>query len=201
MFTLPDGRLKISFEHPNGYAADVTIRARRAATLRREAPVTIERAFDFSKTLYDVQLAPPRIIVTREYLETTPGEEANLHRPTGVGDEFTVVDVDTGQPLATSRRGDQTIAKLATPIAGADASARLRITGPMTGVDLGTGDDLQFGLSIDVARAVVLLPPSWDVASVSVPATVSTQPDGRVAIQIFNASAGALPVTIRAAKR
>jgi hypothetical protein len=202
MFTLPDGRLKISFEHPNGYAADVTIRARRAAsTLAGETPVAIERAFDFSKTLYDVQLAPPRIIVTREYLESTPGEEAKLHRPIGIAGEFTVVDVDTGKPVATSRRGDQVIVKLATPISGSDASARLRVTGQMTGVNFGSGNYSQFELSIDVPRAVVLLPASWDVASVSVPATVSTQADGRVAIQIFNSSTGPLPVTIRAAKR
>jgi hypothetical protein len=47
----------------------------------------------------------------------------------------------------------------------------------------------------------VLLPGGWDVASVSVPATVSTQQHGRVAIQIYNSSAEALAVTLRAAKR
>jgi hypothetical protein len=203
LFTLPDGRLKISFEHAHGYAADVTIRARRAASSSAgEAPVRLERAFDFSKALYDVQVDPLRIIVTREYIESTPGQEARLQRPIGIGDDFTVVDADTGKPLKTIGRGQQAIAMLADPVGGADASARLRVTGLMTGARIGTsGGYSQFELTINAARAVVLLPGGWDVASVSVPATVSTQQDGRVAIQIYNSSAEALAVTLRAAKR
>jgi hypothetical protein len=51
------------------------------------------------------------------------------------------------------------------------------------------------------ARTLVILPAGWDVASVSIPATVTAQSDGRVGIQIYNGSPGAITVTIRAAKR
>lgn len=204
MFTLPDGRLKISFEHAHGYAADVTIRARafdRSAS-RAAAPIPLERAFDFSKALYDVQFEPTQIIVTREYIETTPGSQVRLERPMGIGDDFAVDDVDSGKPLEVSRKGQQAIARLMTPIAAPDSSARLRITGRMRGVNIDTlGGYSAFDLTINAARAVVVLPSGWDLASVSVPATVSTQQDRRVAIQIYNASAGALTVTVRAAKR
>jgi len=46
-----------------------------------------------------------------------------------------------------------------------------------------------------------LLPPGFDLMSISVPATVTTQQDGRVAMQVYNGSDVTLPVTIRAAKR
>ena len=203
MFTLSDGRLKISFEHAHGYAADVTIRGRRFTALPPSAePVPIERAFDWSKTLYDVQLDPVGVTVTREYLETTPGSEARLARPVGIGDDFIVIDVDSGKTLEVTRRGHQAIATLLTPISGPGSSARLRITGPMLGVTFGTQlESVLSNLTINSARAVILLPTGWDVVSVSAPATVATQPDGRVAVQIYNSTPGALTVTVRAAKR
>lgn len=202
MFTLPDGRLKISFEHAHGYAADVTIRARRFNALPSAAPVPTERAFDWSKTLYDIQLDPVGVTVTREYLETTPGSEARLARPVGIGDDFVVIDVDSGKTLEVTRRGHQAIATLLTPISGPGSSARLRITGPMRGVKFGTQlESVLSNLTINSARAVILLPTGWDVVSASVPATVATQPDGRVAIEIYNSTSGALNVTVRAAKR
>jgi hypothetical protein len=204
MFTLPDGRLKISFEHGHDYAADVTIRARRitAAAPRDAAPVPIERAFDPSKTLYDVQFEPPLVTVTHEYVETTPGAEARLRRPIGIGDEFTVTDVDSGRKLEVELKGNQAVAKLATPIAGPDSSARLRISGPMRGTNIGTlGGSRVLELSINSARAVVLLPRGFDVMSVSIPATVRADSDGRLAIQIYNPSAESSRVTIRAAPR
>jgi hypothetical protein len=203
MFTLADGRLKISFEHAHDYAADVTIRARRrpAVATPGAAPVQIERAFDSSKTLYDVQFEPPLITVTREYIETLAGAEVRLQRPIGIGDEFVVTDVDSGQRLEVERRGNQAIAKLSTAIAGPDSSARLRISGPMR-VNVATiGESFGFELSINSTRAVILLPAGWDVTSVSIPATVRADSDGRLAIQIYNASAGSLMVTVRAAKR
>lgn len=204
IFTLPDGRLKISFEHAHGYAADVTIRARRFNTgsTPTEAPVSLERAFDWSKALYDVRLEPPLITVTREYIETGAGAEVTLERPPGLSGEFTVTDVDSGQPLDVLRRGQQVVVRLTTPLRGPGGSARLRITGPMQGVNVARrGENSVFDLTINSARGVVLLPAGWDVVSVSVPATVGTQRDGRVGIQIYNGASGALSVTIAAAKR
>jgi len=203
LFTLPDGRLKVSFEHAHGYPADVTIRARRSPAVAGEAPIEVDRAFDSSKTLYDVRdAARGTITLTHEYLETTPGAQARLKRPVGIGDELVVTDVDSGRALPVSRSGQQAVAELGTPIAGPGQSARLRITGAMAGVKVGTLQGaVSLNLTIAAARAIVLLPDGWDVRSVSVPATVTAQPDGRMAIQIYSGSAGSRHVTIRAAKR
>jgi hypothetical protein len=101
-----------------------------------------------------------------------------------------------------SRSGQQAVAELGTPIAGPAQSARLRITGAMAGVKVGTlHGAVSLDLTIAAARAIVLLPDGWDVRSVSVPATVTAQPDGRMAIQIYSGYAGSRHVTIRAAKR
>jgi Fe-Mn family superoxide dismutase len=65
----------------------------------------------------------------------------------------------------------------------------------------GSGWAWLLDVTISSARAYVLLPPGFDVTSVSVPATATSQQDGRVSLQIYNGSAGAIPVTIRASKR
>jgi hypothetical protein len=56
-------------------------------------------------------------------------------------------------------------------------------------------------LDFTAARAIVLLPAGWDVAAVSVPATITAQSDGHIAIQIHNGNPESRSVTIRAAKR
>jgi hypothetical protein len=202
MFTLADGRLKVSFEHPNAYAADVTIRGRAVQGVLGEAPIALDRAFDSVKTLFDI--ADPqsaRIAVTHEYLESASGEEARLRLPAGLAPQFTVTDVDAGQALQVSRRGDQAVARLMVPITAPGQSARLRIAGDLRGNFRMLPNAFEWELAISGARAVVLLPPGWEVAAVSVPATVTTQPDSRVAIQIYNPDPGVRRVTLRAAKR
>lgn len=202
MFTLPDGRFAISYEHAHGYAADVMIRARPSASAGREADIPVERAFDWSKTVYELQFDPQAVTVTHEYVETTAGEEVALQRPAGMSDEVVVTDLDSGQSLPVSMRGSQAIARLRTPVSGAGASARLRISGVMrdTGFRMREGA-MDWTTTTGAARTLVILPAGWDVASVSIPATVTAQSDGRVGIQIYNGSAGAITVTIRAAKR
>ena len=200
MFTLPDGRLKVSFEHAHGYAADVTIRARKA-----ESPMTAtgppnERAFIFSKTLVD--LGPPdqhTFTLTYEYLEFRSGARAAL--PEGSTDA-TVTDVDTGRILKQVREGKSVVAELVTPITADGQNARLRVERRIT--DPGyraVSSLLSCEWTLAEPRCTILLPAGWDVAAVSVMSTAATQPDGRVAIQIYNGNPGPLPVTIRAVKR
>jgi hypothetical protein len=187
MFTLPDGRLKISFEHAHGYAADVTIRARRHETALPASEPLLERAFDWTKTLYDIKnFSAGDVMVVHEYVETRPGDQAVV-RPAMAMKEFTVLDVDTGKELALTKSGQQTLAKLEVPIVNDGQSARLRVSGPAK-LDVRTSGDRVTWLMqpIFAARIVVLLPPGWDIAAVSMPSTVSTQTDGRVAIQIYN---------------
>jgi hypothetical protein len=186
MFTLPDGRLKISFEHAHGYAADVTIRARRLGAALPPARIVSERAFDWTKVLYDIKdFSDSGVAVVQEYVESRRGEHAEVRRPVGMK-EFTVTDVDTGRVLPVTKSGQQMLVKLDVPIANDGQSARLRVSGPAKlDFQMGEGAVSWMLRSEFAARIVVLLPPGWDVAAVSTPATVSTQTDGRVAIQIY----------------
>jgi hypothetical protein len=202
MFTLPDGRLKISFEHAHGYAADVTVRARPSSALPVSRPVPLgEQALNWTKTLYDLQADPPGGAITHEFVDERPGSEVSLLRPSGLAEDFIVTDVDSGLPLTVSRRGARAFAVLKTHIFQG-GSARLRVTGPMrAGRVIRTGDTLEWTATPVTARLFVLLPAGWDVLAVSVPATVATQPDGRVGVQIYNQPLLLSKVSIRAAKR
>jgi hypothetical protein len=133
VLALPDGRLKISFEHDNGYAADVTIRARKRGAPIRSTLAVVDRNFDFSKTLYDLD-APEthRVNVTHEYLESAAGARSRVAfldhvKLAGV----VVTDVDTGDALKTPGEGGATFAALAAPITKPTQSARLRVTGTL----------------------------------------------------------------------
>ena len=198
MFTLPDGRLKISFEHAHGYAADVTIRGRKASPLPAGS-ASRDRSFNFTKVLYDFAEGGA-VRVTREIVVTAPGSTAIVPNQMSVNDPV-VVDVDTGKPLESRQGRDGRIAQLREPIAGADQSARLQLTGTMKNPFVVTDGQFSWDARIDEPRAVFLLPPGFDLMSISVPATVTTQQDGRVAMQVYNGSDVTLPVTIRAAKR
>ena len=201
IFTLPDGRVKVSFENANGYAADVTIRAVKTTASYADAPVVEDRAFSSMKTLFDItDLEKGVARVTHEYVETEPGAEARLKRPLDFG-HFTVTDVDSGRILPQRYAGHQSLAKLAVPITGPDQSARLRLEGDIP-LRPGRWPPRSLEFPITGARAVVLLPLGWDVTTVSVPATVSTQADGRVAIHILNSDPPRLlTVNLRAVRR
>ena len=203
MFTTADGRLKISFEHAHGYAADVTIRARKGGVTPPAAVIPLDRSFEFSKALFD--LGPPEshaFSVTYEYLEYARGARVRLPASIDLASDIAVKDVDTGQPLKLSRNGKTAFAELVTPITADGQSARLRITGtvsePRYRVENGV---MVWECTIGEPRSTILLPAGWDVAAVSVTATVTAQSDGRTAIQIYNGNAEPLPVTIRAVKR
>ncbi len=170
MLTLPDGRLKIAFEHAHGYAADVTIRAGKSAPLP-PAPLRSERAFDFSKVLYEIA-GGGSITVTRESLVHAVGGSVTVDVPPGASD-VTVTDVDSGERLTLrqSARGGSA----ALPSGGADPtlSARIRVTGTLKDGLAAAASGLSWTRTIDEPRATILLPPGFDVQAVSVPATVT----------------------------
>ena len=205
VLALPDGRLKISFEHDNGYAADVTIRARKRGAPIRSTLAVVDRNFDFSKTLYDLD-APEthKVTVTHEYLESAAGQRSKIAfldhvKLAGV----VVTDVDTGEPLKTTAERGATVAALATAIAKPTQSARLRVAGTLTEPSYAIVDgQLAWEQVLRTPRSTILLPAGYEVTSVSVPATVSTQADGRVVTQVFDGRPDeGIKVQIRATKR
>jgi len=205
VLALPDGRLKLSFEHENGYAADVTIRARKRGAPVRSTLAVADRNFDFSKTLYDLD-APEthKVAVTHEYMESGMGARSRvafLDHVTLTG--TTVTDVDSGDGLKTIAERDATFATLATPITKPSQSARLRVTGTLTEPAYTVLDgQLAWEQVLRTPRSTILLPAGYEATTISVPATVSAQADGRVVIQVFDGRPDdGVAIQIRATKR
>ena len=205
VYALDDGRLKIAFEHDNGYAADVTIRGRKLGGAVKSGLKVADRSFDFSKTLYDLGLPETHAVkVTHEYLELQPGIRSRLAILGQLAiDSPVVTDVDTGKPLKMSKEGDGVFALLETPIANPNQSARVRVAGtamdPAYRVENG---ELAWEHTLREPRSVIVLPAGWDLTAVSAPATVGTQQDGRIAIQLFDGRPDdGVKVAIRATKR
>jgi hypothetical protein len=205
IFTLPDGRVKISFEHAHGYAADVTVRGRKSDVARRAAAVD-ERSFDFSKSLFDLGAPEAHAFkVIHELLTGATNARGEVQLPvaaTPAISDLSVVDVDSGAKLPFRRERGSLVITLPAPITERDQSARLRIIGTITEPAFRLVDGLlEWECTIQEPRATVLLPAGWELASVSVPATFATQQDGRAVIQIYNGRSEAMKVTIRAVKR
>jgi hypothetical protein len=205
VIALADGRLKISFEHDNGYAADVTIRARKRGAPVRSTLAVVDRNFDFSKTLYDLD-APEthKVKVTHEYLESAPGPRSKVAFLDHVKlTDTSAIDVDTGDALKTIVERDATFAALTTPISKPAQSARLRVAGTLTEPGYTVVDgQLAWEQVLRTPRSTILLPINYEVTTVSVPATVSTQADGRVVIQVFDGRPDeGVTIQIRATKR
>ena len=181
--TTDDGRIKLHFANPSGVANLLTVHARRmpfAHTPSRLADVF----FDDVKTLYD--LGDPtvhRIAVQQVYSDYRKGTALPLdllsYAPLS---PFTVVDLDTGRPLATS--GSQV--SLDVPITNDRQSAHLEVRGTLTddGYRVIEGE-LVFDRTVKGLRNTILLPAGWQLSSVSQSATVGIF-EGRVFVALIN---------------
>jgi len=202
--SLTDGRIKVTFENVNTYAADVTIRGRKTAAKVTPALQVVERAFDFAKTLYDLgDPAAHTIAVRHEYVETRPGARAVLgvlarHRLTGV----VVTDMDTGRPLRVVEASGGAAAELESPIVNDRQTAHLRVTGReddrLYRIDNG---QLAWEKTLVDPRTTVLLPPGWEITAISTPATVTTTREDRVSVQIYNPRLEPVAFALRAVRR
>ena len=204
VMALPDGRVKVSFENVNAYAAAVVIRGRKTGAPVASSLRVVERAFDFARTLYDLQQPEThRVLVRHEFVETSPGARAMLpflsrHVLTGV----VVTDMATGKPLEMVTDPKGRAAVLSTPITNPTQSAQLRVAGTEQDSAYRTeGGQLFFEKTLYEPRTTILLPEGWDVMTVSTPATVTTTRDGRVAIQVYNPRLEPAALSVRASRR
>jgi len=201
--TTADGRLKLAFANPSGQSNPVTIHARRTSAAFTPSAFQ-DMFFDDVKTIYDLdQPETHRIRVDQSYSEYRNGDTATLDSLSYLRlREVKVVDLDTAHELAMAQDSAPPRAKLEVPIANENQSAHLRITGafddPAYSVARG---DLVFERTMRGLRNTVLLPPGWDVSSVSQPATVGMY-DGRQFVALINLNAeNQYAVRIRARKR
>jgi hypothetical protein len=204
IMALADGRVKVAFENVNTYPAAVVIRGRKTGAPVASSLRVAERAFDFAKTLYDLQDPETRrIMVRHEYVETAPGARALLtflarHVLTGLA----VTDMDTGKPLEVVADPRGRAAVLAMPLVNPSQSAHLRVSGVEQDSAYRTeGGQLFWEKTLHEPRTTILLPAGWDVMAVSTPATVSTTREGRVAIQVYNPRPEPATLNLRASRR
>ena len=198
--TAADGRLKLAFANPSGQSNPVTIHARRtsAAFVPRTDP---DMFFDDIKTLYDLD-APEtgRMRVDQIYSDYRKGAYAKLD---SLGYlpmlDVKAIDLDTTKPLALSKEGSATLAKLEVPIVDDKQSAHIKLTGTVkdSGYRVASGD-LVFERTLHGLRNTVLLPAGWEVSAVSQSGTIGAYQD-RAFVALINLNAeNTYKVTIHA---
>lgn len=202
--TAADGRLKLAFANPSGQSNPVTIHARKTTAMF--APSTDQRDvfFDDIKTIYDLDSPETgRIRIDQSYSDYRKGERARLDSLSYLPmQDLKVVDLDTARTLTPTKEGTSMLVKLDVPITDDRQSAHLRLTGTIVdaGYKIDRGD-LVFARTLKGLRNTILLPPGWELSSVSQAGTIGTY-DGRTFVALINLNAeNEYTVRLRARKR
>ncbi len=187
--TLADGRLELHFANPSGLSNPLTIHARKTTAIPAPTPYT-DMFFDDVKTLYD--LSPPEshtIRVEQIYSDFRKGDKLPVdllgYAPLK---DATVIDLDSAKPLATSKQGNATVVKLDVPIVDEKQSAHLKVAGTLDDGYKISNDVLTFDRTVKGLRNTILLPPGFDVTSISQSGTVGIY-QGRVFVALVNLNA------------
>ena len=228
ILTQPDGRPRVSLIHTGPEALPVTIEARRSAAARRQgAPEEerlSERAHQDRTIVYFLQ--PPEthaFDLYHDYTESRPGVDRYLNvvrtgsaasRPSArVLDTGEVLTVETQTGAALLKAGliretageipaDSEVVVIHFPPVPEGGSVRLRIAETYTDPKSYRleGDELVFDRTLGRPRNAVVLPAGWSLTASSIPAMVSTTPDGRVRLDFVNPRPDEIAVLIRGRK-
>ncbi len=222
----PDGRVGISFWNATPSEAAVTM---RAVPVRELAAVTSsvaarlgERARQNREIVYLLrQPETSAFDLYHDYTESRPGTSTylNVVRAGSTVSGPRALDLDTGKELTwETLKGDAiTRAKLDVrdvtpqtevvvfrfPPVSAGASIRLRMFETYTDTARYklVGDELVWDRSFGRPTNAVVLPAGWMLTNSSVPATVSTTPDGRVRLDFINPRPDEVATLITARRR
>ncbi|MFN8060172.1 MAG: hypothetical protein U0Q12_13535 [Vicinamibacterales bacterium] len=200
---LDDGRLKLAFANPSGQSNPVTIHARRTAA-RFTAAAYTDMFVDDIKTLYDLDTPESgRVRVEQTYSDARRGASATLDALSYLAlQDLEVVDLDTAEKLAPTRKGSVSSVALGVPITSAKQSAHLKLSGTLAdGSYRVEGGSLVFERTLHGLRNTVWLPAGWDVSGISQSGTIGTYRD-RAFVAFINLNAeNAYRVTVRASRR
>lgn len=217
----PDGRLLVSFWNASGAAAPLLIRARRlSASLPAGTTAIDERAAQTREIVYYLlDPATHSFALTHDYTETRAGKAfyLNIVRSGSRATNPSARDLDTGAALEVETVKGAAAIRALEPDAediAADSEAiifrfapiepgtskRLRIAETYT--DPGrysvTNGELNWHRNLGRPANAVVLPSGWVLTNVSVPASISTDPDGRTRLNFINARNDDVDVTITA---
>jgi hypothetical protein len=223
----PDGRIKITFWNVTPAEAPLVLRARKAAKLgatKSSVPASRldERAHQNREIVYFLQQPETHAFdLYHDYTESRPGVSTylNIVRAGSTVSKPSARNLDTGEMLVHEVLvGDAiTRAKLdvqdvtpATevvvfrfPAVKAGQAIRLRMFETYTDTARYklTGDELVWDRGFGRPANAVVLPAGWMLTNSSIPATVSTLPDGRIRLDFLNPRPDEIQVLITARRR
>lgn len=223
-----DGRIGISFWNTTPAEAPVTLRAlpRRGATVATTASSVAsrlsERAHQDREIVYFLQQPETHAFdLYHDYTESRAGTSTylNIVRAGSRVSNPSARNLDTGEPLRWEILKGEEITKAGLnagvvtpttevvvfrfPSVAPGASVRLRMFETYTDsvrYKL-VGDELVWDRSFGRPANTVVLPAGWLLTNSSIPATVSTRPDGRVQLDFINPRPDEIAVLITARRR
>ncbi len=223
----PDGRIAISFWNATPAEAPLTLRARPAAALTANPSQATprrypERAHQDREIVYFLRQPETHAFdLYHDYTESRPGTSTylNVVRSGSTVSGPMARSLDTGDTLRHEvLKGDAiTAAKLEVaditpstevvvfhfPPVKPGESIRLRMSETYTDTARYSvrGDELMWDRSFGRPANAVVLPPGWLLTNSTIPATVSTLPDGRVRLDFINPRPDEIRVVITARRR
>ena len=223
----PDGRIKVSFWNATPAEAPLVLRARKAAGVSAK-PSSVpanrldERAYQSREIVYFLQQPESHAFdLYHDYTEARPGTSTYLNvvragstvsKPSArnldagdmlvqevlVGDAITraKLDVDSVKPTTE-------VVVFRFPPVKAGQSIRLRMSETYTDTARYklVGDELVWDRGFGRPANAVVLPTGWVLTNSSIPATVTTLPDGRVRLDFINPRPDEIQVLITARRR
>ena len=223
----PDGRIKVSFWNATPAEAPFVLRARKAAGVSAK-PSSVpanrldERAYQNREIVYSLQQPESHAFdLYHDYTEARPGTSTylNVVRAGSTVSKPSARNLDTGEMLAqevlvgdaiTRAKLDVDSVKPTTevvvfrfPAVKAGQSIRLRMSETYTDTARYklVGDELVWDRGFGRPANAVVLPTGWVLTNSSIPATVTTLPDGRVRLDFINPRPDEIQVLITARRR
>ncbi len=225
-----DGRVNITFWNATPAEAPLILRARPSASMNTNAialPAALasrasERAMQSRKIVYYLQQPETHAFdLYHDYTESRTGVSSyvNVVRVGSTVSRPSAHILDTGDTLRFELLKGAAITKVAPeeqgitptteavvfrfPAVKAGASTRLRMNETYTDTARYklVNDQLLWDRSFGRPANAVVLPSGWQLTNSSVPATVSTMPDGRVRLDFINPRTDEIAVLITARRR
>jgi len=218
-----DGRAKVSFVNDRDDALPVKIVGRRLPTSVSGAPADVHRAEQDREITYWL-LAPEtgQFRISHDFTVSRPGQRSvhSFVRKGSTVGQAAVIDLDTGQALKTSNvtgkevnalgyypepTADDSVvvqADLPAPV-GEGQSVRVRVIETYTDTERYFVKDGELVWDRTLGRPfnVVTLPAGWMLTSVSIPAVVTLDDEGRVACRFVNPRNDEIHVVLKARRR
>lgn len=222
----PDGRIKISFWNATPAQAPLTLRARRVAQIAAGSSVPAgrlaERAHQNREIVYFLQQPETHTFeLYHDYTESRPGigTYLNVVRTGSTVSNPSARNLDTGDSLPHEVLKGEAIAQAKLDVSNVTAetevvvfrfppvkpgeSIRLRIAETYTDSARYrlVGDELVWDRAFGRPANAVVLPSGWLLTNSSIPATLSTLPDGRLRLDFINPRPDEIQVLITARRR